>query len=424
MRQMEIQKLPKEKLNPAVYNPRVDLQPGDAEYEKLLRSVEEFGYVEPVIWNKRTGNIVGGNQRFKVLTQLGFEEIDSVVVDLDEYREKALNVALNKISGEWDISKLYDVVTEIQQGGLDPTLTGYEVPEIDKMYQQVQRVRGEIVEDDFDAEAEAEAIETPVTQLGDVWLLGKHRLMCGDSTDGGTVTKLMNGVKARMVFTDPPWNVDYGGAAHPSWKQRSIKNDNMSKAEFGEFLRKTFRAMASVSELGCMVYIAMSAQEWPNLHFALEENGYHWSSTIIWYKDSPVLSRKDYHTKYEPLWYGWLGGEKRLCPLQDRQQYDVWEIPRPKKSPEHPTMKPVALAARAINNSSRKGDAVLDLFGGSGTTILAAEQTERTANLMELDPRYADTIVQRYIKFTETDAGVYLLRNGERFAYNDVPRSQ
>ncbi len=340
MRQMEIQKLPKEKLNPAAYNPRVDLQPGDAEYEKLLRSVEEFGYVEPVIWNKRTGNIVGGNQRFKVLTQLGFDEIDSVVVDLDEYREKALNVALNKISGEWDISKLYDVVTEIQQGGLDPTLTGYEVPEIDKMYQQVQRVRGEIVEDDFDAEAEAEAIETPVTQLGDVWLLGKHRLMCGDSTDGGTVAKLMNGVKARMVFTDPPWNVDYGGAAHPSWKQRSIMNDNMSSEDFYKFLLAAFKAMAAVLEPGCLVYIAMSAAELENLMRVMRETGYHWSSTIIWMKDTFVLARKDYNTQYEPIWYGWLDGKKRICRLEDRGQSDVWQIPRPKKSPEHPTMKP------------------------------------------------------------------------------------
>lgn len=423
MQQMEIKKIPKEKLNPATYNPRKDLQPGDAEYEKLLRSVEEFGYVEPVIWNKRTGNIVGGHQRFKVLVHLGYTEIDCVIVELDEIREKALNVALNKISGEWDISKLYDVITDIQKSGLDPTVTGYDAPEIDKMYQQVQKARGEIVEDDFNAEDEAAAIETPITQLGDIWQIGRHWLMCGDSTQNGDVGKLMDGKKARMVFTDPPWNVDYGGAAHPSWKQRSIMNDKMSQEDFYKFLLAAFKAMAAVSEPGAMTYMVMSAQEWGTAMGAMRESGYHWSSTIIWAKNSHVMSRKDYHTQYEPIWYGWLEGEKRLCPLQDRQQSDLWQIDRPKKSPEHPTTKPIALAGLAINNSSHRGDVVLDLFGGSGTTLLAAEQTERTAYLMELDPKYTDVIVKRYIKQQENDAGVFLVRGGQRMAYHEVPEA-
>jgi len=424
MQQMDIRKIPANKLNPAKYNPRKDLQPGDAEYEKLLRSVEEFGYVEPVIWNSRTGNIVGGHQRFKVLLHLGYSEIDCVVVDMDEYREKALNVALNKISGAWDIEKLYDVLTDIERSGISPAITGYEVSEIEKMYQEVQRTRGEIVEDDFDAESEAAAIETPVTQLGDIWLLGKHRLMCGDSTDMGQVSTLMEGKKARMVFTDPPWNVDYGGNAHPSWKQRQIMNDKMSTDDFYKFLLAAFKAMASVSEPGCMTYIAMSAQEWGAAMYAMREAGYHWSSTIIWAKDSLVLSRKDYHTQYEPIWYGWLEGEKRLCPLQDRHQSDLWQIDRPKKSPDHPTTKPIALAGKAIGNSSHKGDAVLDLFGGSGTTLLAAEQTGRAAYLMELDPKYADVIVRRFIKNAESDSDVFLLRNGKRLMYKEVPQSQ
>ena len=424
MNSLDLRKISADQLNPAAYNPRKDLQPGDAEFEKLLRSVEEFGYVEPVVWNSRTGNIVGGHQRFKVLLQLGYTEIECVVVDLDEAREKALNVALNKISGDWDLPKLADVMRSIEESGLSFEITGFEQPELDKLYQKMQRERGEIVEDDFDAEAEAAAITEPVTQPGDVWLLGKHRLMCGDSTDSGQVMRLMDGAKARMAFTDPPWNVDYGGSEHPNWKRRHIMNDKMSGDDFFQFLLAAFKAMASVSEPGAMTYVVMSAQEWGTVMGAMREAGYHWSSTVIWAKDSMVLSRKDYHTQYEPIWYGWREGEKRLCPLQDRQQTDLWQIDRPKKSDDHPTMKPIALAGRAIGNSSHRGDVVLDLFGGSGTTLLAAEQTERVCHMMELDPKFADVIVRRYIKNQESDSGILLLRNSERRMYHEVSHNQ
>jgi DNA modification methylase len=418
---MDIRKISVSQLNPAKYNPRKDLKPGDPEYEKLLRSVEEFGYVEPVIWNQRTGNIVGGHQRFKVLTQLGYTDIDCVVVDLDEQREKALNIALNKISGEWDIPKLADVLQDLEKNGFLVDITGFEKPELDKLFQQLQRREGKIVEDDFDAEKAAAEIITPITQSGDIWQIGSHRLMCGDSTDIGAVARLMDGAKARMVFTDPPWNVDYGADnRHPSWKSRQIMNDKMSAENFHTFLLSAFRAMASVSEAGCMTYVVMSAQEWGSMMTAMQEAGYHWSSTIIWAKDSLVLSRKDYHTQYEPIWYGWLDGEKRLCPLQDRQQSDLWQFDRPKRSDEHPTMKPIALAARAIGNSSHAGDIVLDLFGGSGTTLLAAEQCGRAACLMELDPKYCDVIVKRAIAFRQSDTGVFLVRNGERRMYHEA----
>jgi DNA modification methylase len=350
------------------------------------------------------------------LTNDRYDEIDCVVVDLDDVREKALNIALNKITGEWDLPKLAVALEDIEKQGISLDITGFEPPEIDKLFQKMKREDGAVVEDEF----EAEAIETPITQPGDIWLLGKHRLLCGDSTDPAQLAKLMDGAKARMVFTDPPWNVDYGGAAHPSWKQRQIMNDKMSGEEFYAFLLSAFKAMASVSEPGCMTYVVMSAQEWPNCHRALTESSYHWSSTIIWAKDSLVLSRKDYHTQYEPIWFGWLSGEKRLCPLQDRQQSDLWQIPRPKKSEEHPTMKPIALAARAIQNSSHTGDAVLDPFGGSGTTLLATEQTGRVAFLSELDPRYADCIVKRFVKQQESEEGVFLLRDGQQRSYTEL----
>jgi len=391
---MEIQKIPTEKLKAAKYNPRKDLKPGDVEYEKLRRSIEEFGYVEPVIWN---------HQRYKVLTALGYKEIDCVVVDLDEQREKALNVALNKISGEFDIPLLTDLLKGLNDDGFDVSLTGFDAAEIDELFRD--KTAAGVKEDNFDAEKAAAEIKTPVTQRGDIWLLGSHRLMCGDSALLSDVQKLMDGQKARFVFTDPPWNVDYG----------SDTNDRMSTEEFGAFLLRAFNCMREVSEAGCMTYVVMSAQEWGNVMNALREAGYHWSSTIIWKKDSLVLSRKDYHTQYEPIWYGWLEGT-RLCPLKDRKQSDVWEIPRPKVSEEHPTMKPVSLVAKAILNSSHAGDLVLDLFGGSGTTMIAAEQTGRICFMMELDPKYCDVIVKRYVS-QFGDNAAFLLRGDEKIPH-------
>lgn len=415
---MDIQKISAEQLKAAKYNPRKDLKPGDPEYEKLRRSIEEFGYVEPVIWNKQTGNIVGGHQRFKILTEQGAKEIECVVVDMDVQKEKALNIALNKVSGEWDTPRLEDLLKDLSDSGFDVSLTGFDLSEL---LVNTEPTSEDVEEDDFDTDKALADINTPISQRGDIWLLGKHRLMCGDSTSHEDVGVLMNGNKARHVFTDPPWNVDYGSSTnHPSWKSRSILNDSMPTDQFKKFMEKTFSAMKAVCEPGCMTYVVMSAQEWGSLMNVLTDAGYHWSSTVIWKKDSLVLSRKDYHTQYEPIWYGWLEGSARLCPLVDRKQTDVWDIPRPKRSEEHPTMKPIALVAKAILNSSHKGDLVLDLFGGSGTTILAAEQTERVCHMMELDEKYADVIVKRYIESAGSNAGVFLLRGGKKIAHQDV----
>jgi DNA modification methylase len=302
--------------------------------------------------------------------------------------------------------------------GFDVSLTGFDAAEIDELFKD--KTAGKVKEDNFDANKALDEIETPITRHGDIWLLGKHRLMCGDSTSFSEVRQLMDGKKARFIFTDPPWNVDYGSdAKHPSWKPRQILNDKMSTEQFGAFLLAAFQCMASVSEPGCMAYVVMSAQEWGNIMPAMRQAGYHWSSTIIWAKDSLVLSRKDYHTQYEPIWYGWLEGT-RLCPLKDRKQSDLWDIPRPKVSIEHPTMKPVALVAKAILNSSRSGDTALDLFGGSGTTLIAAEQTERVCFMMELDAKYCDVIVKRYTEQAGGVDRVFLLRDGAETAYADV----
>lgn len=415
---MQIEKIGIERLKPAKYNPRKELKPGDPEFEKLKNSITEFGYVEPVIWNKKTGNVVGGHQRLSVLKHLGEKEVDCIVVDMDLQKEKALNIALNKISGQWDVPLLTDLLKDLDDSGFNVSLTGFDANELDDLFKDdIQDAVKE--DDDFDIDKEIDKIKETRTKLGDIWHIGKHKLMCGDSTKKEDVVALVGDKKATCVFTDPPWNVDYGGASHPSWKQRSIMNDSMTTEQFGEFLTKAFVSLKEVLVEGAMVYVVMSGQEWGNIMQVMDKSGYHWSSTIIWAKDTLVLSRKDYHTQYEPIWYGWLNGT-RACPLEDRKQSDLWQIPRPKKSEEHPTMKPIELVARALMNSSHKHDVVIDLFGGSGTTIMASEQTGRECCMMELDPKYCDVIVNRYINLFGGEDDIFVVRNGKKNKYKNL----
>lgn len=411
---MEFKKLKIDDLVPAAYNPRKDLKPGDPEFEKIKRSIEEFGYVEPIIVNNDM-TIIGGHQRAKVLSALGHIEIDCVVIEVDKTKEKALNIALNKITGEWDTESLAQLINELDKESYNIELTGFDWDEAEKLLKTLQQE-----DNSEDDEYDIEVPEVPISKIGDVWLLGRHRLMCGDSTKSEEVKILTDGKTVEMVFTDPPWNVNYGATDHPSWKSRTIKNDSMSTEDFKEFMSKSFATMAEVMVVGGMVYVVMSAQEWGSLMPALSENGFHWSSTIIWNKDRLVLSRKDYHTRYEPIWYGWKDGAPRIHPLTDRQQCDVWDIPRPSKSEEHPTMKPVELVQRAIENSSKRGNFVLDQFGGSGTTMIACENAGRTCFMMELDPKYVDVIVNRYIDKVGGSSEVYLLREGKKTSYEDV----
>ena len=392
---------------------------------QLRASLREFGFVNPVIVDNDM-NIIAGHGRIMAAKEEGIAEVPCVFAEhLTEAQKKAYILADNRLalSAGWDDELLALEFADLKDLGFDVDAIGFEPAEIEKLFNtESESEPAEVTEDDFDVDEVAD--DSPV-MLGDIWTLGKHRLMCGDSTDLDSVKKLMSGKLANISWCDPPWNVDYGGAAHPSWKQRSIMNDKMSTEDFGKFLLAAFTAQAAVSEAGCMAYIAMSAQEWHNVMKATADAGYHWSSTIIWVKDSLVLSRKDYHTQYEPLYYGWLSGknsDKRLCPLEDRQQSDVWNIPRPKKSEEHPTMKPVELVGRSLQNSSKVGDIVLDLFGGSGTTLIAAEQTGRISRLMELDPRYAWVIVERFHS-NFPDEKITVERNGEVLSYDDVRQS-
>jgi len=363
--------------------------------DKLRASLREFGFVNPILIDADYG-IIAGHGRLMAARAEGMETVPCVWVEhLTEAQKKAYILADNRLAEDagWDFKLLSVELEELKELDFDIGLTGFGADELSDIFGEEEL---EAVEDDFDIEPP----EVPVAKRGDIYQLGRHRLMCGDSTVQADVDSLMAGALADIVFTDPPWNVDYGGSSHPSWKARSILNDHMKTEDFNRFLCDAFAAAKEVSKPGCMTYIVMSPQEWGNIMDVLSSLGYHWSSTIIWRKDSLVLSRKDYHRQYEPIWYGWLDGDARVCPLEDRKQSDVWDIDRPKKSEEHPTMKPVELVARAITNSSKAGSVALDLFGGSGTTLIAAEQTGRTCHMMELDPKYCDVIVKRWEEFT------------------------
>lgn len=389
---MHIQEVLLEDLREYENNPRNN----DGAVQAVADSIKEFGFKVPIVID-RDNVIVAGHTRLKAARLLGLETVPCIVADdLTPEQVKAYRLADNKTGelAEWDFSALEMELAELSEMDLN-----FDMEDFGFDLLEIEDDAPEIVEDDA---PELDEENEPVAQQGDIWQLGRHRLMCGDSTDREAVGQLMNGIKVDMVFTDPPWNVNYGDCEKNNpqgYKPRKILNDFMGTEEFKEFMTKTFECMNLASKDGAMTYVVMSAQEWGNMMLALAMNNYHWSSTIIWNKDSLILSRKDYHTKYEPIWYGWKGGS-RLCPLEDRKQSDVWDIPRPKRSEEHPTMKPVELVGRAIKNSSKNGDAVLDLFGGSGTTLIASEQLNRTCFTMELDPKYCDVIIKRWETLT------------------------
>lgn len=415
---MQIELLQIEKLIPYANNARNN----EKAVDKVAASIKEFGFRNPIIIDKNN-EIIAGHTRLLAAKKLGLKEVPTIRADdLTAEQVKAFRIADNKTAeySEWNFELLAQELEELKLADYDLSLTAFDLSECEKLLDLLKEVNNKNKDDDFDIELP----EEPVTKRGDIWLLGKHRLMCGDACSESDVAALMREDFADMVFTDPPWNVNYGATEHPSWKQRTILNDSMTTEEFKKFLDSAFKVMNKFSKPGCMTYVVMSAQEWGNLMLSLKENGYHWSSTIIWNKDRLVLSRKDYHTKYEPIWYGWSDGSARLHPLTDRQQCDVWDIPRPSVSELHPTTKPVELVVRAIKNSSNMKDIVLDLFGGSGTTLIACEETDRRCRMMELDEKYADVIVKRYIDKVGSDADVFVLRDGEKIRCADIKREQ
>jgi DNA modification methylase len=432
------------KITPASYNPRVELKPGDAEYENLKKSIDRFGYLEPIVWNSRSGNIVGGHQRFNILKEKGSHEFEVSVVDLNDEEEKALNLALNKISGHWDEDKLVSLLEELQQSDLSE-FTGFNLDEMNEIIENYSLDKeleniDEIVDDEFDLdEALEKARENTITRPGDIWLLGEHRLMCGDSTNLEQIKKLMDGRTADMIFTDPPYNVNYEGATKDKLK---IANDHMSDEAFYHFLLAAYNNMSAVTKPGGAIYVCHADTETENFRKTMKEAGFLLKQCLIWSKNTFVLGRQDYHWQHEPILYGWKdgaahywkGGRIQTTIIEDSnvlsivQEKDhvlltikdgdksivlkapsyemvesigeeastIWRIDKPNRNGIHPTMKPVPIPARALINSSKPQETVLDPFGGGGSTLMAAEETGRLCCTMEYDPIYCDAIVERY----------------------------
>lgn len=361
----------------AEYNPRKELKQGDAEYEQIKLSIQEFGYVDPIIINADY-TIVGGHQRLTVLKDLGYDMVNVVIIDIPKDKERALNVALNKITGEWDEERLCAILDEISADGLLEA-SGFCEKELSSLMDKFS----ELEDDEFDVDAALDEIEKPNTKRGDVWKLGRHRLMCGDST-GNDFAILMNGNKADMVFTDPPYNISYQDLAH---KHDKIKNDSMCRGDFRDFLKSFLSKIVDNS------YVCCNWKTYSDFYDVLDEIGLPVKSCIVWDKEIRVQNLDKYYKQHEFILYtGKFGGEKTI-------RGDVVRLKR-QKSDLHPTMKPVDLVSIFIGDGSNIKDIVLDLFGGSGSTLIACEQTNRICYMMELDEKYCDVIIKRWEELT------------------------
>lgn len=404
---MEIKELPLKELKPAAYNPRKKLKKGDKEYEKIKQSLLKFGYVDPIIVNEDL-TVIGGHQRLTVLKDLDYETAKCVIVDLPKEDEKALNIALNKITGQWDEALLADLLLDLQESDFNLDLTGFEPPEIDDILSNVHDK--ELSEDEFDVEEELK--KPTLSRHGDIWQLGKHRVICGDSTKVETYKQLLDDRKANLVVTDPPYNVDVEETAG------KILNDNMSDGDFYQFLLSMFTQVENHMEDDASIYVFHADTEGLNFRKAFKNAGFYLSGCCIWKKNSLVLGRSPYQWQHEPCLYGWKKKGKHQW-FSDRKQTTIWEYDRPKSSKDHPTMKPIQLMAYPIQNSSMRGTIVLDPFLGSGSTLIAADQTGRVCYGIELDEKFVDVIVKRYIEVTG-DTEVTVQRNHEVLTYNQV----
>lgn len=376
-------------------NPRNPRSHPKKQRDALVGSMRELGIIAPVLVNLRTGYLIDGHARVEEITSVDpSRPMPVVFVDVSPEQEAKAIAVFDRITEMADVDKerLESLLREVRS----------EEPALQKLLAEMAKEHRLYLGPDEGPEdpgAELDRADELQEKWGvekdQIWQAGEHRILCGDCCDEAAVDRLLEGAKCQMCWTDPPWNVAYGQSdMNPRWKLRAIANDNLG-AEFPAFASQFCTIIAESVLPGAPIYMAMSAQEWPVIHAALASAGFHWSSTIIWVKDHAVLSRKDYHTRYEPLWYGWKDGAARLCQVTDRKQNDVWEIPRPTRSDEHPTMKPVELVARALENSSFRGDRVFEPFLGSGSTLVACEQTGRAGLGMDVDPRYVAVTLER-----------------------------
>ena len=402
----EMQLISTEKLIPYVNNARTH---STEQINKLRSSLREFGFINPVIID-RGFNVIAGHGRIEAVKAEGISEVPCVFADyLTPAQKKAYILADNRMAMDagWDEELLRVEIEALQAESFDIGLTGFDESEISDLFE----TDSEVKDDDFDVDAELE--RPPVTKSGDLWLLGNHRLICGDSTKEETYTLLMDGKKANLVVTDPPYNVNYEGSAG------KIKNDNMENGRFYQFLLDAFTCMEKVMENDASIYVFHADTEGLNFRKAFADAGFYLSGTCIWKKQSLVLGRSPYQWQHEPVLFGWKKKGKHQW-YTGRKESTIWEFDKPKKNGEHPTMKPVPLVAYPIKNSSMSNCIVLDPFGGSGSTLIACEQTDRVCHTIELDEKFCDVIVKRYIEQAGTTENVYVVRDSQTIKFDEL----
>lgn len=381
---------------------------------QLRASLREFGFVNPVIVDKDL-NIIAGHGRVVAAKEEGISEVPCVFVEhLTAAQKRAYILADNRLAlnAGWDVDMLSVEIADLQGADFDISLLGFDDAELNKLMGGLE----DIQDDDFDVDGELQ--KPTLTKPGDLWLLGKHRLVCGDSTKPETFDLLMEGKAANLVVTDPPYNVNYQGSAG------KIKNDNLANDAFYQFLLDAFTLIEKVMANDASIYVFHADTEGLNFRKAFSAAGFYLSGTCIWKKQSLVLGRSPYQWQHEPILFGWKKTGKHAW-YSDRKQSTIWEFDKPKKNTDHPTMKPVPLMAYPIVNSSMTGCIVLDPFGGSGSTLIACEQTDRICYTVELDEKFCDVIVKRYIQQKGDAQNVFLIRDGMKTAFSaiDLPQS-
>lgn len=407
----EMQLVPLSKLVPYINNARTH---SPEQITKLRSSLREFGFVNPVIIDRDYG-IIAGHGRVMAAKEEGIEEVPCVFVDyLTEAQKKAYIIADNRFAQDagWDEELLRIEIEALQGMDFDVGLTGFNDDEIADLFAGDDKSEAE--DDDFDLSAALE--KASFVQRGDIWTVGRHRLMCGDATSAEDIAALMDGKKANLIVTDPPYNV-----AFESSDGLSIKNDKMANDKFYEFLLSAFQNMAANLEKGGAAYVFHADTEGLNFRKAFVDAGFHLAGCCIWVKNSLVLGRSDYQWQHEPVLYGFLqNGKHYWSKNAGRKQTTIWNFDKPKKNKNHPTSKPLDLLAYPIGNSSQENAIVIDTFGGSGSTLMACEQTNRICRTMELDDKYASVILRRFVEDGGDPDSVYVIRNGEKYMYSDL----
>lgn len=396
-----------DKLIPYVNNARTHSK---EQINKLRSSLREFGFINPVIIDSKY-NVIAGHGRILAAREEGITEIPCVLVDyLTEAQKKAYILADNRfaLDAGWDEDLLRVEIEALQAEDYDVLLTGFDPAEIDELFSIPEE---DIKDDNFDVDEELS--KPTISKQGDIWYLGNHRLAVGDSTKAETYNKLMDGKKANLVVTDPPYNVNYEGTAG------KIKNDNLEDSKFYQFLLDAFKCAESVMADDASIYVFHADTEGLNFRKAFNDAGFYLSGCCIWEKPSLVLGRSPYQWQHEPVLYGWKKKGKHQW-YASRKETTIWKYDKPKKNTDHPTMKPIPLLAYPIMNSSLSNCIVLDMFGGSGSTLIACEQTNRICYTIELDEKYADVIVKRYIEQVGSSDNVFVERDGIRSAYSEV----